>query len=202
LEGSKTVLVPDIKQRLFDPVSKVVLQPGTQLRQPTVNHEWLILKHKEAINDFDDVDAEEKEYAMVWDQFMIDKRISSDVFLPRAWLEFVKDMSPWLADAQWRMNEFAKHLSYLLSRDALDDKTAQEGFKLIGEARKRRADDGADGEPAPRLPPKGLLPTRKSASGCTICGLPVLGHRLLICTNTVSSDVIERLTHDYLANFY
>lgn len=179
------MVVPETKQSLYHPVSKAVLEPGTEAPKPSEDISWLIQKHQEAINDFGDVDPQEKEFVIEWDAFIIHKRISSDAFLPRAWLSFVKEKASWLVASPLRMIEFGKHLSYLMARDALDDQTVQRGFGYIRTARMNRQDRGEDVEVAPKLSPKASLP-RKSAGGCTVCGLPVLGQRLLICARMVS----------------
>jgi hypothetical protein len=138
----------------------------------TADNRWLLLKHQESLGDFTDVTPTEKEMCMVWDAFIMGKRITSEAYLPRAWLEFVKEKASWLVASKARMAEFAKHYAYLLGRDVLDDRTAQQGFH-------------GGKEEEPKLSPKGTQ-SRKSTGGCSICGQPVLGARLLLCNNEVS----------------
>lgn len=122
-----------------------------------------------------------------WDQFMLTKRISSNIYFPPAWLSFVKLKVDWLLSSPTRMIEFGKHISYLLARSSLDHNTVQEALEHIATRRatlgKTNGDRTTSTEKEPPLGPH----IRKSAGGCQVCGLTVLGPRLLLCANQVSS---------------
>ncbi|KIE01126.1 Zinc finger domain-containing protein, PHD-finger, partial [Metarhizium majus ARSEF 297] len=192
------VLVPNIPQPLFHPISKAKLKPGQEVPQNTPDITWLIQKHRESIADFSDVTAAEKEYIWEWDGYILRQNITSAAYFPRAWLNFVEEKAGWLARAQHRMLEFGKHSSVLLARDVLDDEDMQQAFRYINEARAKSAkgqsphgemlaaDDRAKGMASTKQSPK-VSQIRKSANGCTICQLPVIGPRLLLCSNTVRS---------------
>ncbi len=182
----KVVLVPESKHQFFEPVSWARLEPGTEVPSPVANSKWLLQKHQESLADFTDVTPTEREMCMVWDAFILHKSITSEAYLPRAWLDFVKEKASWLVASKARMLEFAKHYAYLLGRDVLDDTTAQRGFRILHEAREAgiQQSNGEKGGEEPKVEPKGTQP-RKSAGGCPICGLPVLGASLLLCGDEV-----------------
>ncbi|KJZ78851.1 hypothetical protein HIM_01624 [Hirsutella minnesotensis 3608] len=192
-KASKAV-VPDIPQSLFHPISKARLVPGQPVPETPTDDTWLIQKHRECIGDFSDVTAAEKEYIWEWDAYILRKSITSAAYFPREWLGFVKVKAEWLVSEERRILEFGKHCSVLLARDVLDDQILKEAFEFIDDARVRvqsmakdQADTPSKSEAtnvAARLSPRSSQ-IRKSASGCAVCQLPVLGPQLLICSNVV-----------------
>ncbi|KEY64448.1 hypothetical protein S7711_05266 [Stachybotrys chartarum IBT 7711] len=198
----KEVLVPDANQPLFHPISKARLVPGEKVPQIAPDNTWLIQKHRESIDEFSDVTPAEKEFVKEWDGFILKQSITSPAFFPRAWLAFVQEKASWLVSADRRMTEFGKHFSVLLVRNVLDDKVIAEAFSSINEARAnketRSGQPGADAVAADadrdflqsQSPRSSQI--RKSKGGCGVCHLPVMGPRLLICSNKKCS---HRLYH-------
>ncbi|KAJ6440819.1 urease accessory protein [Purpureocillium lavendulum] len=193
---NKTVLVPNIAQPLFHPISKAKLQPGHEVPETAPDDTWLIQKHQESISEFSDVDAAEKEYIWEWDGYILRKSITSAAYFPPAWLEFVQEKATWLVAEDHRMIEFGKHSSVLLARDLLDNDTMKLALSYIHAARSK-SQPNIDGEPtgednsnrpeaASRQSPRSMQ-IRKSSSGCSVCQLPVLGPTLLVCANKVQS---------------
>ncbi|KAL7948181.1 hypothetical protein V8C42DRAFT_313708 [Trichoderma barbatum] len=186
---SDKILVPNIKQPLFDPISKARLVPGQEVPKRPLDNTWLIQKHRESTSDFSDVTPAEKEYIWEWDGYILRQSLTSAAYFPRAWLSFVREKASWLAAADQRLLEFGKHASFLRVRDMLDDKIILEAFSYINDARARLQQsvgdesgnvkiEGSDPKQSPRA-----TQIRKGADGCTICQLPVLGPRMLICSN-------------------
>jgi len=171
----KKVLVPNIKQPLFDPRSKVQLAPGTEIRQQPIDDTWLLRKHRDNLADFLDVNPQEKEYMQEWDSFLLKKHISSQHFLPRAFLGFVKEKAPWIVAKKRRCEEFGKHCSLLLARCAINEANIVEATQRLNEARGMRTEEA----------PQQQKPQGKSASGCVICGEPVPVPVMLLCSNKV-----------------
>ncbi|POR37797.1 Uncharacterized protein TPAR_02004 [Tolypocladium paradoxum] len=194
-------LVPDIPQPLFHPISKARLKPGQEVPEAVPDDTWLIQKHRESIGDFSDVTAAEKEYIWEWDGHILRKNITSAAYFPRAWLDFVEQKAAWLVAVEHRMLEFGKHSSVLLARDVLDDTTMKLAFNYINDARaklKSAPEGPSDGSGslgatvgATKQSPRSSQ-IRKSASGCTVCQLPVRGPTLLVCSNKTCS---RRLYH-------
>ncbi|KAJ0368621.1 hypothetical protein COL154_002457 [Colletotrichum chrysophilum] len=164
------LIIPDIKQTLYDPVTRATLDPGSEYRKPEPSDQWLIQWHRDALADFSDVPPDEREYMQEWDKFMLTKRISSNIYFPRAWLSFVKLKADWLLSSQNRMVEFGKHFTYLLARSSLDHATVEEALEHISVCRdKLGVQNGNSTTPKPKESPKGPH-IRKSAAGCQECG--------------------------------
>ncbi|KAF4587604.1 Zinc finger domain-containing protein, PHD-finger [Ophiocordyceps camponoti-floridani] len=192
-------VVPDIPQPLYHPISRARLNPGDEVPETEPDNTWLIQRHRESIAEFSDVTPAEKEYIWEWDGYILGKNLTSLAYFPREWLGFVREKATWLVSEKRRMLEFGKHSSALLARNLLNDTMMEDAFAMIDKARaalkqQARQDEvdeqqqPAAGVPSPRQSPK----VRKSASGCVVCQLPVLGPTMLICSNTSCS---KRLYH-------
>ncbi|OLN95338.1 hypothetical protein CCHL11_04691 [Colletotrichum chlorophyti] len=191
------IMIPDNGQTLYDPITRATLQPGTEYKKPAPSDQWLIQWHRDALADFSDVPPAEMEYMQEWDKYMLTQRISSNIYFPRAWLNFVKLKGDWLLSSPSRMVEFGKHLTYLLARSSLDHDTVEEALEHIAACRKelnKRNDDHP--LPEPKQSPQGPH-VRKSAGGCQLCGLSVLGPRMLLCAN---EQCTRRLYHSDCAS--
>jgi VEFS-Box of polycomb protein len=182
--GRRKFLVPESKYTFYDPVSWVRLEAGTEIPDHKGDHQWLIQRHREAMDEYTDVGHAEKEMCNEWDGFISTKQITSDAYLPRAWLDFVRAKASWIVSSKTRRKEFAKHYSYLVARDVLDNETVVKGFAIIAEAVEARQNGKETEKPSPQSSPKAAQ-ARKSRGGCEICGLPVLGPRMLLCANEV-----------------
>ncbi|KAM0277996.1 hypothetical protein ACHAQH_005450 [Verticillium albo-atrum] len=176
----RVITVPFTKQPLFDPVSRMPLEPGKPFIKHKPDDRWLTQWHRDAIEDFSDIPFHEREFMTTWDEFMLTQRISSDVYLPSSWLSFLRHKAEWLVSSEARMIEFGKHISYLIARDALDDQTIKRGFQIISAAKLSLQATGAKTQQH-ALP--GEAQPRKSAANCQTCGRQVLGPRLLLCAN-------------------
>ncbi|KAL2116915.1 hypothetical protein VTJ04DRAFT_9083 [Mycothermus thermophilus] len=186
----KKVLVPKTKQPLFDPLSKVQLIPGTPVPQHEVDDSWLLLKHRDNLQDFIDLDPAEKEYLQEWDAFILRKHLSSEQYLPRYFLQFVRDKAAWLVARRSRADEFSKHVAILLARRVLPDSAVLEATQLLNDARARRAAAGLkEGEEADDRPPR----TKTTGGCCTKCGEPVPVPSMVVCANKACTN---RLYHD------
>jgi hypothetical protein len=158
--------------------------------QVTVDNTWLIQKHRDSIDEFSDVTALEKEFVKEWDGYILKQNLTTPAYFPRAWLGFVREKASWLAASQTRMNEFAKHASVLFVRDVLNDKVVDDAFVYINAAREElglSAGAKQDEAPAHSQSPRASH-IRKSKSGCGVCQLPVMGPRMLLCSNKVQSS--------------
>ncbi|KAG7126614.1 hypothetical protein HYQ44_000334 [Verticillium longisporum] len=176
----KVITVPYTKQQLFDPVSRMPLEPGKPFIRHKPDDRWLTQWHRDAIEDFSDIPFHEREFMTTWDEFMLTQRISSDVYLPSSWLAFLRHKAEWLVCSESRMIEFGKHISYLIARDALNDQTIKQGFQIISAAKLALQNSGA------RMQQHASpveSPPRKSAANCQTCARQILGPRLLLCAN-------------------
>ncbi|KAL2193514.1 hypothetical protein P885DRAFT_72124 [Corynascus similis CBS 632.67] len=199
----RRVLVPKTKQPLFDPLSKVQLQPGTPISQREIDDSWLLLKHRDNLQDFIDLNAAEKEYLQAWDAFILRQHISSPQYLPRHFLRFVREKAGWLVARRARADEFSKHVATLLARRVLPDAAIFEATQLLNDARNRRAAATGGEQDGKRQEDEdeeagtdGLLqPSKNKISGgcCNACGEPVPVVTMLVCAN---KECEKRLYHD------
>ncbi|KAF4120953.1 PHD protein [Geosmithia morbida] len=188
--------IPPTRNIFYHPVSKQELKVGDEVPKPVVEKQWFHHKHHHNLDDVVDVTAAELEYIKEFDDVMREQDISAQLYFPRAWLRFVKEKASWLIEANYRMQELGMHESYLVATGLINIDHIQEAAGYIGQARARRdimgttskVDGGQENkngtsrrspEPADKM-----IPVGKSASGCSVCGLPVLnGPRTLICSN-------------------
>ncbi|KUI59928.1 Polycomb protein suz12-B [Cytospora mali] len=183
----KKVLVPETKQPLFHPLSKARLEPGTEVRQPAVDDTWLIQKHRDIVQDFIDVDAEEKDYIKEWDAFIQKRHISSDAYISRAVVDFVNEKLHWLLESKSRTTEFGKHLTVLIAR-GLDDDTVRQIQSRLQEARTQKPQEKEKEKEKEKEPPAESPKEAqyRSSRGCAVCGRFVRGPQLLLCANEVN----------------
>jgi hypothetical protein len=190
------VVVPKINQLLFHPVSKAQLKAGDQVPKVLPDNSWLIQKHRDSIDDFSDVEPAEKEYIREWDGFILQRSITSPAYFPQAWLTFVQEKAAWLVAANRRMLEFGRHTSYLLVRNVLNDLVINQAFVHINEARAKcpmkteqdSIETAGDNPQSPSKQSPKVPSVRKASNGCSVCKLPVLGPRFLLCANKKCSQ--------------
>lgn len=192
--------IPESNYKFFHPVSKQELKAGDEVPFVPAEKTWFYHKHRESLNESQNLTAAELEYIKEFDGAMQSHDISARAYFPRAWLDFVRTRSSWLIGAKHRMIEFSLHESYLLASKLLLDEHLEEAMGFIEDARKekkrlelaqpRSGDEqscypGRSLQGSPRPTPK-TPPIRKSAKGCGICKMPVLsGPELLMCSNAV-----------------
>ncbi|TLS23721.1 uncharacterized protein PpBr36_06296, partial [Pyricularia pennisetigena] len=177
--GSRAV-VPRIKQRLFHPLSKALLEPGQPVPVVEPDTDWLIQKHRDHLQDFVDIEDGEKEYMMEWDAFAFKEQLSSNAYIVRGLLAFVRAKAPWLLAKNTRMLEFGKHMATLRARGSIKSGTIEEALKIVADARRK-------GLAAPLIAASGASEPKsslqRSKGACVICRKPALGPSLLICSN-------------------
>ncbi|KAI1421727.1 hypothetical protein F5Y12DRAFT_686143 [Xylaria sp. FL1777] len=182
-------LIPYIKQPLYDRLSKSLLEPGSLVDPPPVNDTWLVQKHRDIIRDYSDVHQDEKEYIFEWDAFVNKDCVTSEPQLQDVYIKFIQDKSPWIAASQNRITEWAKHLAYLKSRNALTEKTIAEAFTVMRRSRSQRRPE----QPDATKPPSPRSAYRKSVAGCPVCGQPVRGPAFVTCSNSDCSNALYHI---------
>ncbi|KAI0451882.1 hypothetical protein F5B21DRAFT_360527 [Xylaria acuta] len=178
------LLIPHIKQPLYDRLSKALLEPGSLVDPPAVDDSWLVQKHRDIIRDYSDVLPDEKEYILEWDAFVSKECVTSAPHLQDVYVKFIQDKALWLAASQNRMAEWAKHLSYLKFRNALTEDTITEALTIMRRSKSQRRPEQPEATKAPS--PRAAY--RKSVAGCPVCGQPVRATASLICSNLDCSN--------------
>ncbi|KAJ4307049.1 hypothetical protein N0V88_000424 [Collariella sp. IMI 366227] len=64
--------------------------------------------HRDNLQDFIDLHPDEKEYLQEWDAFILRRHLSSDLHLPRHFMQFVREKAGWIVERQARASEFNK----------------------------------------------------------------------------------------------
>ncbi|KAK3392620.1 hypothetical protein B0T20DRAFT_360859 [Sordaria brevicollis] len=190
----KPVFVPtNINRPLYDPLSKVELKPGSEVRYPALDEGWLITKHADALGEFSDVEPHEKEYMMKWDAYILQKHLCSEQYLPREFRNFVKINARWLVEKKYRAEEMGKHMAILLARGYVDDATVLAVMRELNESRKAMASAAASGSGSGSAQARGqaegqeqqpeVEKKRIAAGGCAKCGEVVSQPEMMICCN-------------------
>lgn len=201
-------MLPNTKQLMYDPVSRALLEPGTELVPPEADDSWRIQKHRDNIADYVDIPSPEREYIASWDAFVLPKGLSSEVFLPETLVEYTKEKAPWLVASKQRLEEFLKHVSSLQVRAVIEQSTKEEVLGIIGEA--MEAMEAREQEPGPGLDVEngdgreedpGDWAAARRVENCDECGQVATSILcILVCSNAVSlsfpplsvTDVVER----------
>ncbi|EAA34215.3 hypothetical protein GE21DRAFT_3024 [Neurospora crassa] len=197
----KPVYIPhNINRPIYDPLSKVELAPGSEVRYPPLDEGWLITKHADALGEFSDVEPQEKEYMMQWDAYILQKHLCSEQYLPREFRNFVREKATWLLEKRSRAEELGKHMAVLLARRYVDDATVMAVTKELNEARKAMAAaESANGpgagdagqaskeseaqEQQQQQQQQSSGRKKSAAGGCARCGEVVPQPEMVICCN-------------------
>lgn len=185
----KKIIVPSTRRPLYNPLSKALLKPGTELRTDIVDDSWRIHKHREIIQDYTDLTPAEKDFIQEWDRFIILKRIASDAYIPRALAQFVEEKGLWLVSEPDRTIEFGKLMAVTVAYDILTDSDIDRITHAMNKAwtlKKSIApgDDQAVAAAQITSMPKVYAP-RRGTGGCPLCDFHCAVANSVICSNTV-----------------
>lgn len=194
LPKRKALFVPNTVKPLYHTITKRLLQPGEDL--PSSDDEkdesWFHQKHRDMINDFEDVDADEKEYLNKWNPFAMDVQHTTDVFLPSTILNFVETNKAWFGMSPNRRQKFMTHMAVLVLRGVVKEKFVSKCVKIIRDAEmKMRDEDMAMEEEEEILKHRGMF-------DCVCLEHAPLQDRV-VCVGEVSSFpliiIVHLLTH-------
>lgn len=171
---------------MYDSVSRGQLEPGTELVPPEADHSWRIQLHRDNIADYVDIPSPEREYISSWDAFSLPRGLSSEVYFPGMFVDYMREKAPWLVASGQRMEEFLKHLASLQLRGVLEQSTMEEVLEIIGEAREangaRMEVDGGEEAADPNDWQAG-----RRVENCVVCGQAAATIVcILVCSNKVS----------------
>ncbi|EPE07464.1 zinc finger domain-containing phd-finger [Ophiostoma piceae UAMH 11346] len=189
----RTIIIPQTRQQLYDPLSKALLKAGSVLRTNTVDESWRIHKHREIVQDYTDLTPAEKEFIQEWDRFVILKRIASDAYIPRAMVQFVEERGPWLVGELPRAMEFGKLMAVMVAHDILTDEDVDDITHAMdaawAEARQSVRNYGyaVPSAASPSSPPSIAAPKpyvlRGGPNCCGVCKHYCSGADAIICQN-------------------
>ena len=165
----KVFYVPKTSKPLYDTITKQILQPGDPIPNSDDERDesWLNQKHRDIINDYADITAEEKDYINQWNPFIVNEHLTSDKYLSQAVIRFVEFNKSWFAKRKSRKAQFGKQMETFILRGAVSEKDFQKCCAIIrtAEKAKLRAEEGdvdmdKEAEEVPPISPsknRGLL---------------------------------------------
>ncbi|MCJ1353863.1 MAG: hypothetical protein MMC33_003850 [Icmadophila ericetorum] len=106
--------------QFFRSTAKRPLQEGEDLSESDdeIDESWLLQKHEEAIESFQDISATEKEFIRRYDSYMLRENLSSSVHLNEALVRFCRKNREWLQRKEMK-TEFHKHAAILVLHNVL-----------------------------------------------------------------------------------
>jgi len=137
VRSEKRLYVPKTDKPLFDAISKRILEPGEEYANSDDEKEesWLMLKHRDAVNDYTDLTDDEKSYINRWNPFIMGEQLTSDKYLGETLYRFVVTNKDWLVRKQSRLTEFARHSQTLKARGAVSGHQRATCFRVLRVAR-------------------------------------------------------------------
>ena len=129
----KKYIVPKTTKPLYDTISKRTLQPGEEVpsSEDEKNEGWLHQKHRDIILDFDDVTADEKDYILRWNPFVMNAHLTTETYIPTTILAFVNDNMTWFVERPSRREMLSKHCETFLLRGILTQECFTEVMELL-----------------------------------------------------------------------
>ncbi|KAG9241583.1 hypothetical protein BJ878DRAFT_220938 [Calycina marina] len=121
---------------LYDTISKRTLVPGEEVpsSDDEKNENWLNQKHRDIILEYDDVTADEKDYILRWNPFVMQKHITSEYYLPHTILAFVHADLQWFGEKRSRIEMFSRQCETFILRGVLKQKCYMEALELLRNA--------------------------------------------------------------------
>jgi hypothetical protein len=174
----KEILVPVTTKPLFHTVTKQVLEPGSVLPDSDSegNENWFFHKHRDIINDFEDVDIEDKELFHKWNPFVMGSQKS----LPDTLVDFIETFGDWLVETTARREKLAAHMSVMIMQGVVTEDLVTH---CLNRVRKFQAKKLVD--PLNVNTEESIAPEPRGLFDC-ICRQHVPLHDRLVCVAEVS----------------
>ena len=127
--------------QFFRSTVKRPLQEGEWLSESDdeIDESWLLQKHEETIESFQDISSPEKEFIRRYDSYMLRENLSSNVHLNEALVRFCRKNREWLRKKEMR-TEFHKNAAILLLHNVLKPTIVRTCTEIIDGA--KETDDG------------------------------------------------------------
>lgn len=127
--------------QFFRSTVKRPLQEGEWLSESDdeIDESWLLQKHEETIESFQDISSPEKEFIRRYDSYMLRENLSSNVHLNEALVRFCRKNREWLRKKEMR-TEFQKNAAILLLHNVLKLTIVRTCTEIIDGA--KETDDG------------------------------------------------------------
>jgi len=143
----KKYIVPKTAKPLYDTISKRTLEPGEEVpsSEDEKNEGWLHQKHRDIILDFDDVTADEKDYILKWNPFVMNTHLTTETYIPTTILAFIDANLKWFVERPSRREMLSRQCETFLLRGILTQECFTEAMDLLRNAQiKAGRDVGID----------------------------------------------------------
>ncbi|KAF7914339.1 uncharacterized protein EAF01_000745 [Botrytis porri] len=158
----RSAYAPEVQDREFnDYRTRRVLKPGDELPDTDDENDesYLLHKRKWIINDYTDVQDDEKEYFIKWEEFIMAERLTNQSHLPETITRFVARNRVWFAEKKARKKEWRKQIELWVARGDLKvgslmsycEKMFEQGKKELKEMNSKSNSESkstSDAEPA------------------------------------------------------
>jgi hypothetical protein len=195
IRSRKIFYVPNSNKPLFDTVTKQVLVPGAEISNSDeeTDENWLHQKHRDVIMDFTDVTAEEKDYIVHWNSFIMKQQLTCETYLPDAVLEFVDTNKFWFEQKKYRKRELAKTLESFIMRGVVTEECFDKCIDILKEAEKVGGSKGKE----PMEEDRPVSPSKQRGALDCECGKHTKPPDRVICRGRVSSYIKPYLVGVY-----
>ncbi|KAK9454297.1 hypothetical protein V1511DRAFT_380506 [Dipodascopsis uninucleata] len=124
--------VPETESPLFKTKSKKPLKPGEDVSESEddTDDSWLLHKHEETIDDFEDVSSIEKKFIKIWDRHIMEERPSSYKHVTDSLARFVRNNKIPLKERDLQI-EFWKHCLNLIDCGIIEPASLYSCMKYI-----------------------------------------------------------------------
>jgi len=135
-KARKKYIVPKTAKPLYDTISKRTLEPGEEVpsSEDEKNEGWLHQKHRDIILDFDDVTADEKDYILKWNPFVMSTHLTTETYIPTTILTFVEANLQWFVERPSRRKMLSRQCEMFLLRGVLTQECFTQAIDLLREA--------------------------------------------------------------------
>jgi len=184
----KVHYVPKTSKPLYDSITKRVLEPGEEIPDSDDEKDegWLHQKHRDIIMDFSDVTADEKDYIIQWNPYVMEAHLTCERYLPQTVLGFAEANKRWFVERKSRKREFGKHMETFVMRGVLTQEDFTRAIEILRRAEKAAVEEGA--KDVDMNEERSISPARQRGTLDCICGEHTQPPDRVICRGIVSSS--------------
>lgn len=137
---STRLIIPNTGQKLYHPVTKHVLKAGEELfaRDYYLEDLWRSAKHVDVVKELPNIGDDARDYIMKWDYYATSLKLSCNLHLSRAVVDFIRIHRVWLAERKIRIRECSLHVTVLRLRGSIHIECFTKCITILQECNKFR----------------------------------------------------------------
>lgn len=187
--GRKVFYVPRTARPTYDSNTKQPLQAGDMLPEDDgeCDETWLHHRKHDLLNEFEDVNEEEKEYLRLWNLWLVDENLTSDKYLAQAVVRFAETNKVWITETKSHTTGFMRHLEALRLRGVCDSVSVDKCIWILKGVEKAST-KGKERESGVAVKQQTVKPEpgKQRKAGICKCGEMPRPNDKIICRGTVS----------------